>query len=39
MGAIPQLVPAQLIVEQFRSSHPQCEHSYVRDIELETGSV
>ena len=39
MGAIPQLVPAQLIVEHFRRSHPQCEYSYVPDIELQTGSV
>ena len=39
MGVIPQLVPAQLIVEHFRWSHPQCEHSYVPDIELEAESV
>ena len=32
MCAIPQLVSAPLnpipVVEHFRSSHPQCEHSY-----------
>ena len=39
MGAIPQLVLAQLIVEHFRRSHPQCEQSYVLDIELETGLI
>ena len=43
MCAIQQLAPAQLnpisIVEHFRMSRPQCEHSHVPDIELETGSV